>query len=476
MSIQSNNPASKASWQVDRWVWQWCSSKVALLVCLIPVAVALVASYLLPQIPAYLPPSSASYQEWLSTIQVEFKNWTPYLEAIGAFQIQDAFWFRILMAALAFVLLVSLGAQVSSLLRSPSIRQPSEFYTAPDATSFHSASPREQVIEQVGQALNTLTRRHDREDDGDTTHMHGKQRMWAAAGTAVAYLGLLVALGGLAANGKWGWQQTGVQVSPNEPISVGPQGSHKVRLLDVRHVPARADLQIGQDQHLSLKQGASARAGEFRYQWTGKGGLWVQVRALRNTGESLTLYEYAVRPRPVETLYFFFPSAAPGEEAARLFIVSQDEVVGQLRWLNGDNVTDASDPHLHLWILSEDGRTLVGEQEIGGDSGLAADIGTIEVSIGDVTYVLGVSPYIILDVAYQPGLWALGIGGILFIAGLLVNLIPHREIWALLAPDRAGTAIAVREQRWGLLRGRHKDTREALAQLRARLERGFVEA
>ncbi len=476
MSIQSNNPASKAPWQIDRWVWQWCSTKAALLLFLIPVAVALAASYLLPQIPAYLPPNSVSYQEWLSTIQMEFKNWTPYLEALGAFQIQDTLWFRLLMAALAFVLLVSLGAQINSFLRAPPIRQPGEFYTTPDATSFSSASPREQVIEQVKQTMHALTRHVRREDDGDKTYMNGGRRMWAAVGTVVAYAGLLVVLGGLAINGKWGWRQTDVQVSPDEPVSVGPQGAHKIRLLDVRPVPAEADLQIGASQRMSLKSETPTRLGGFSYQWTGKGGLWVQVRALRDTGETLTLYDYAVRPRPVETLRFSFPSAVSSEEADRLFIVSEDKVVGQLRWLNRDAVTDGEKPRLHLWILSEDGRTLVGEQELGGEAGLAAKGKTFEVTIGDVTYVLDVSRYIIVDLAYQPGLWALGIGGVLIIVGLLASSIPRQQIWALVAPHQDSTVVTVREQRGGLSRGMRKNTNEALAQLRDRLEQGLKEA
>jgi hypothetical protein len=298
--------------------------------------------------------------------------------------------------------------------------------------------------------------------------------MWAAIGKAAAYAGLLVALGGLATNGKWGWGQADVQVPPGESVSVGPHGAHRIRLLDVW--PAQADLQIGTNQHLSLKSGTPARFGGFRYQWTGQGGLWVQVRALRDTGQALTLYEYAVRPSPVESLHFAFPSTASSEETERLFIVSEDKVVGQLKWLNRDAVTDGKEPRLHLWILSEDGRTLVGEQELGGKQEFGGNDKTFEVTIGDATYVLDVSPYIIVDIAYQPGLWALGVGGILLIAGLLISFVPRQRIWALVTPHRDSIVITVREQRWGLLRGRHKNINEALVQLRARLEQGLNEA
>jgi cytochrome c biogenesis protein ResB len=473
MSTQKQSLASKAPWQVDRWVWQWCSTKAALLLFLIPLVVALAASYLLPQVPAHLAPNSTGYQEWLSTIQVDFRNWTPYLEAVGAFQIQDTLWFRLLMAALAFILLVSLGVQVSALLRAPPTRQPSAFYAATGATSFSSTSSREQVIEQVEQVMHVLTRHVRREDDGETTYLNGGRRMWAAAGTTVAYLGLLVALAGLAINGRWGWRQSGIQVPPDEPVSVGPQGAHKIRLLDMRPVPAEADLQVGTNQRVSLQSGAPARLGGFSYQWTGDGGLWVQVRALRDSGETLTLYDYAVRPRPVESKRFFFPSAASSEEADRLFIVSEDKVVGQIRWLNSNAMTDGEKPHLYLWILSEDGHTLVGEQELGGGTGIAAQDETFKVTIGDVTYVLDVSRYIIVDVAYLPGLWILGTGGILLVLGLLASLIPRQRIWALVAPHQASTEVTLRAQSRGWSRAMDRNTGEALAQLGARLEQGF---
>ena len=70
MSMQRNGLALKPPWRFDRWVWQRFSSRGALLLFLILVALALAARTLLPQIPGHLRADPIGYQEKLATLQV----------------------------------------------------------------------------------------------------------------------------------------------------------------------------------------------------------------------------------------------------------------------------------------------------------------------------------------------------------------------------------------------------------------------
>jgi hypothetical protein len=468
MSIQRNASAVKSPWQVDRWIWSRCSAKSTLLLFLIPIALALAASHVLPQIPAHLRSDPIGYQERLSAIQVQFRNWTPFLEAIGAFYIEDTLWFRFLLAVLAFMLLIAFGSEVSDLLALQPIGQPDEFYRSAGAISMSGSLSRDQAVEAVEQTLKTYARHLRRETHKDRVYLYGGRAGWTRAGMAVVYLGLLFLVGGLAANGQWGWQQPDVQVPPNELILTGPEGNHPVRLVDVKTDPIETlEIEVDGSQRLSLKWDAFGRRGGFRYQWASKGGPFVQVRAQRTNGRGLVLYNYEPGPTPEETLRFAFSPQAPQQEADRLFIVSEDKVVGRLAWLNKDG-GNGDRPRFYLWTFGEDGRTPLGEQEFAQPEHEASG-NMLTAQIGDVTYTLEVTRYVVLDVAYQPGWWALGIGVILLVAGLSIVLIPRRQTWALVVHQGNGAEVRLRDQGWALVRRHREQEDQMFAQWRAQL-------
>jgi hypothetical protein len=468
MSIQRNASAVKSPWQVDRWIWSRCSAKGTLLLFLISIGVALVASHVLPQIPAHLRSDPIGYRERLSAIQVQFRNWTPFLEAIGAFYVKDTLWFRFLLVVTAFILLVALGSEVSDLLALRSIGQSDEFYRSAGAVSLSGLLSRDQAVEAVEQTLRTYARHVRRKTRVDRVYLYGGRAGWTRAGMAVVYLGLLFCVSGLAANGQWGWQQTDVQVPPNELILAGPEGKHPVQLVDVKTDPIEAlEIQVDGSQHLSLREGASGRRGSFRYQWISKGGPFVQIRAQRVNGDGLVLYNYEPGPIPEETLRFAFSAQASQQEADRLFIVSEDKVVGRLAWLNKDGGNDDM-PRFYLWTFGEDGRTPLGEQEFAQPEPGASD-NTLTAQIGDVTYTLDVTRYVVLDMAYQPGWWALGIGVILLAAGLSTVLIPRRQTWALVVQKGNGAEVRLQDQSWALVRRHRRQEDQVFAQWRAQL-------
>jgi hypothetical protein len=291
---------------------------------------------------------------------------------------------------------------------------------------------------------------------------------------AVAYLGLLFWVGGLAVNAQWGWQESDVQLPPNESMGgtasalTGPEGSHSIRLVDVKVDPIETlQIEVDGSHRLSLRWGTLGRRGPFRYRWVSKGGPFVQVSARRASGESLTLYNYEPRPTPVETLRFAFSPQASQQEADRLFILSEDKVVGRLAWLNRDGGNDDK-PRFYLWTFGEDGRTPLGEQGF-AETQPGAPGNALVAQIGDVTYALDVTRYVVLDVVYQPGWWALGIGVLLAVAGLSVSSIPRRQIWAVVEPGASGAKVRLRDESWPLA-GRHREQEDqVLAHWRAQL-------
>lgn len=453
-------------------VWQWCSTTSALIWFLAPVVAALIASVLLPQAPIGLHADEFRYQEWLSARQVEFKNWTPLLTAIGAFQIRETLWFRVLLSLLAFVLLVSLGEQIRLLLAPVIVQKPSLFYDSSEAVSITSDLPYEQTVHRIRQFLGRHTL-HVQEPN--TTYLYAGRRAWARAGTAIIYLGLLVLVCGIAIQARWGWRQPEIRVLPYQHLTPVPGGALQLRLLDVQpgfqnsetESALVAHLQIADETVLPIRLGVPARHRGYRYLWVSKGGPSVQLSAYRvsDPQRPLDLYDYAVRSAKAPSLQFSF---ATGQDTDRPFILSEAQVVGWLRWQDEEKSAGSASPKFQLWLFGEDGQQLGIETfvEIDAEPGTS----TQQAIIGDVDYHLQVARYIVLDIAYQPGLWMLWLGGALLVLGTIGAPVPQAKVWARISAQDERTEIRWRDQRehFFTLRGKRQEHR--LAQLQDVLE------
>jgi hypothetical protein len=300
--------------------------------------------------------------------------------------------------------------------------------------------------------------------DESTTYLYSSRGAWAGSIIIVLYAGLLMAMVGLAINGRWGWQQPNVQLLPQVPVSVGPDGSHQIELADTPQASTEVTLLIGKGERLSLPQGRTRHRGSYSYQLAAESGPLVRISAQRDNGTALTLYDYAVHPQPAEQLVFTFSPAVPGEGMDRLFIVSEEKAVARLQWLDEGSPQVDGGSRFHLWVFREDGQTLLGEQEI------QADGGAIAVTVGDITYALDISRFFVVNVAYLPGLWILRAGIVLAIAGLLAHLLPRQQIWGTVSGQGNATVAQIRFWSRGYARRFHQARGEALVRLHDQIE------
>ena len=457
MTITSNQQVAttrKTHLRVGLWVWQWCLAKETLLALFIFIALAFALSRAIPQAPTQARSDPAGYHQWLSTIPAWFKDRAPWLNGVGLFHIDDTLWFHFLLAASAFVALVSLGNRAHSLFRPPTVKQSDPFYDAPGALSIVSTGLPTQVANEVEKTFNTLVGSSLREKEGQV-YLYGSRARWTKALTSLLHLGLLFVVCGLAVNGRWGWHQVDVQVLPGESVLVGPAAVHEIQLPATQTGLETTTLQVGAQRQVDLRRFSTAHLGTFRYQRTGKGGPLVQLRAQDSAGNTLTLHEYTVRPEPVTSLRFAFSSSSPQQEADRLFIVSQAKVVGRLQYVP---------PHFHLWVFRQDGQTLVGDAVIPVE-------GTKEtVSIADITFTIEISRHIVLNLSYHPGFWLLVSGIVLLIAGLLATLFPPQEMWASVRAQSSSVEVRIRASAQGRTLHFQQRRDAALNHLRAKLE------
>jgi hypothetical protein len=456
---------------IGRKVWQWCSTREALLLVLIPVAAALVASYLLPQVPAYVRADKFRYQSWLSERQVQFKTWTPLLTAIGAFYVRETLWFRVFLALLAFVLLVMLGEQLHTWFGPQAVRQPSSFYDEAEAEALSSSLPYEQAVRQIQQYLQ---RSVVQAGEQNNTYLYTSRHAWARASTALSILGLLLLVIGLSIQARWGWQQPDIEVLPYKNVAVESESALKLRLLDPQpyspgtatQAAPTANLQIDDQTVLPIQLGVPVRHRGYRYLWVSKGGPSVQLSAHRTSDpeQPLDLRYYEMQPQKEKALQFTF---AYGQESDHQFILSEDKVVGWLRWDQEPSLANEGSLGFYLWMFGEDGQDL-GQVSFEPQAS-EQDMTTLQATFGDVGYRLQVAQYIVLDIAHQPGRWVRWLGGALLALGACGLLVPQRQIWIQASAVGDGTRIKIREKRQGLIQSRNNAPGAWVAQLRASL-------
>jgi hypothetical protein len=448
---------ARPRWRVDRWLWERCSATGTFLTFLGLVALALSLSYVLPQAPEHIRMDPIGYQEWLSTVRIEFRNWAVPLEAMGLFQIYETAWFRILLALWIFVLLVTIGKHVGEWIRRRGVRQDDTFFGGPETSVLLSRSPPDQVIGAVRAAMSALFPKVQEQADEGKTYEYGARSAWLSAGVDVLYVGLLLMTLGLAIDGRWGWQQAGVELAPGQSTLIGPDNEGELSLSEPAGNTSGFNISTGTGKSFVLRQDQPVRQDGYRYQLVSQDLPLVGVKAQRADGQMLVLYDYVVQPQPAELLKFPFSSSSSGDETDRLFIVADERVVGRLQWI--PDLPGEAQAGFHLWVFREDGQTLVGEQEI------AADHTPLTAQIGNMLFTFEISHLVLIDVKYRPGFWSWWIGCALASIGLLGVLMPRLQMWSVVSEQPNGTIVKIYENTQGLAYAYRRQRNKTLAEL-----------
>jgi len=435
--------AARPHWRVDRWLWNQCSTTRALLGLTMIAIAALAVNYAFPQAPTYARLGPVGYQEWLSLIRPRYRTWTPLLDSLGLFRIHDVPWFRALFALLAFLALVGAAGRAQRSIEMLRIRQPDDFYDLPGTLRLTTRLPLDDAVERVRAGFESLFGRARAIASNGQAHIATGHGAWLSAGAALGHIGLVGLTVGFGISGRLAWEQTGVQLAPQHPVRVGPDQELRIELVDQGEDYVR--LRAGPDKTIRVARDSTRRVGGYCYQLVQANWPLVRLRANNSAGALLALYDYAVRPKAHESLEFAFTAPSGQEETDRLFIVSGENAVGRLQWVQGPS--DQAQPfRFRLWVFAEDGQALIGSQE------LTVTDDSLAVHIGGVTYTLQVSRFALINIAYVPGLWLSRSSALLLIIGIACALVPWHHTWARLTDRSDGTSIEIRDRTIGRTR------------------------
>ena len=177
----------------------------------------LLASLLLPQLPSG--PGQADPARWLAETAASIGPLGSVLAGVGAFDLWNSFWFRAVLAALAFILLLRLGLAAGIMSRRLRAGDPASAAAEapfwPLQTSFKASG--DEVGGEVAEDLASegwyvVTAVH-----GSNTQVLAERSRWGVIAPVVVYAGLLILLAAFWLVKMVGWSEVNLTLVPGQP-------------------------------------------------------------------------------------------------------------------------------------------------------------------------------------------------------------------------------------------------------------------
>jgi len=420
-------------------LWRLFSSTELAAVVLLVVALASALGAFFPQAPSQATRDSAVYAQWLASAEGRYGSWFDFLDAMSLFDVYGSWWFRALLALLAFGLIISTAERVISLwpsIRQAGVKQDDEsFVDASKQAVFSVDRPVEQLVERLKAMLTRRLCRTLVEREEGMVYLYA-DRLWVEAAALLGHIGLIVILAGVVVTNRLAWQEDAVTLSPGQSYEIGhgldavlrfkkleldayPNGSPRDYRTYVQIIEDDAEV----EQIIGVNRPFTYRGVSF-YQISH--GMAVAVKASDQDGQSLLLQSFAegAETAAVVSLPFW------GHQSERHFAVPAQDVVFQLVFYQS------------LPDHGYDGPVFL-VQAYQGSAIEPMYSGFIEKSsslkVGGATYHLALDQYSVLRIVRDPAVAVV-------VWGLLLTIVGH-FLWLYWSPIRLWAAVSEKGDR-----------------------------
>lgn len=388
-------------------------------------ALVLGLAAILPQVSTGL--DNAEIDRQLTALAARFPLSGSPLRALGAFELLSSIWIRALLAVLALNLALRVAAQAAFLYRL--YRQEST-PLPPRRVVFRRAilpGPTASMSERIFAALDPHFERIRIETNNTGGELFAQRRPLTAWGPFVAYLGLLLLLIGLAVNDGLSWREQEIALGPGDSVTLEQPAAPQITLERISGEDAAAASDV-----IVALAGRSRRLRPEAAQVASWGNLWISQQA---TGPALavTAQESDGRAAVLQSL------TAEGQVGPALRLLFEQTQSEQGFAIPMHNFTFRV---VSYAALPEQGiqqpvflvEAYRGEETTPAASELIIDEG--ELSIENVRLNLRRDRYVMLEVAYLPGLLLVLLGGLLVLVGATLTASGGMtRIWARFGAD-----------------------------------------
>ncbi len=365
-------------------------------------ALAIVAGLLLPQAPTTLTDVDA-LTRWESEVTSRYGSLGVVFRGADLFDLRNSAWFRILMAALAFVVLLRLGMALGDALKR--LRHPDPAVAVAEARRW----PVHATVELDRDSVSALTELSDdlrsegwrvvssATDSGAA--IVAERSPWALAAQPIFYAGVALAIAGLWLGQLAGWREGGVALLPGQAVRL--QHDSRLLLSLAADTPANDTLTVQSDNDTlasgSLSPSGRARVAGLTIHRTGQGQS-LAVSARDQTGALLQIQSADQPSRAQSSLGLVFDQP----RAEQVFFVPGRELVVSIVAFPTLPERGFTGPAFLVQAFQAGRRELVFNQFVEGD---------VELAVAGDTFQLRSGRFITVEVSRNPAM-PLVIGGV----------------------------------------------------------------
>jgi cytochrome c biogenesis protein len=415
------------------------SMRVALILMLLMAAVAVIGA-LVVQAPAGVLGDPAAKADWLDQIRPKYGGWTNSMDTLGLFAVFNSIWFRAIVVLLTASLIACSVQRIPGLWKTAMHPHPDVgqgfFDHAPQHETFTVVGDRDRI--DVASSVTDVFKKHHYRvvsaDDG-VVHVYADKHRFVGFASLAGHLSIVLILLGAMAGTLFGYRDGQFIIAEGQTLAVPAQAGMTIKLDAFRDsyyadtgAPSdyASDVVLYQDgkevERHTIRVNDPMRAGDISFYQAFYGPAAV-MKVADSSGKTLV----------DEGVPLAWTTSQDGRRVGSLSIPG----AGLVAWVigtNGDQDTVVKPGQMRVEVYkADDQATPVASQTI--DQGKPTEVGGVTFTF------LRESQFTGLSVSKDPGVMLVWLGGFLLFAGfVLVFTLPHRRIWARIAPRPNGGA------------------------------------
>ena len=396
---------------IDRLYRALASDRMLAVVVLL-VGAALLASVLLPQLPADRGEPDAAAR-WLAETAAQFGSLGDLMAGAGLFNLWNNLWFQALVGLLAFILLLRLGLAIGHAARRLRNSNPRDAASEAALWPLHAVVQLEQGVDSASlqEDLTSEGWRVVVSDDGANT-LTVAERSWIGVIAPILVTGgLLVVVAALWLGQLVGWQESGLILAPGDTVTLANlPGSTLSASPDADGVLSSVSLDrsTGEAEQTTFSTGGAARAGGVTIHRRAQGPA-LAVSADGPSGEALQLQQMEAQNRAAPSLTLVFDQ--PRSE--QVFLLPDRQLVFSIVSFPALPERGFSGPTFLVQAFRAGQRDPLLNEFVEGDASMG---------VGEDTLRLRTGQFITVDVSYDPARPLIWLGAALAVLGIALAL------------------------------------------------------